>query len=112
MSNIYQPKRKELANVKVVSTVQYSKNRSAYKFVGSVRRGYTAFVTTQRNKQTGICTFVDDTSSLTKRTKNDITRFFSDNKNRGKHTAYLVVDRNKLVKVKSVSRSTGKGKTI
>lgn len=44
MSNKFQPKRKELANVKVVSTNEYSQNRSSYKFVGSVRRGYTAFV--------------------------------------------------------------------
>ena len=36
MSNVYQPKRKELAKVKVVSSKYYGNNRSKYKLVGSV----------------------------------------------------------------------------
>ena len=95
MSNVYQPKRKELAKVKVVSTQTYKENRNKYKFVGSVQRGYTAFVTTMPNKKTGKCGFVDDTSALTKRSKNDIVKFFSDKENRNKGVAYLVVDKNK-----------------
>lgn len=94
MSNVYQPKRKELAKVKVVSTQTYSKNRSKFKLVGSVQRGYTAFVTTTKSKMTGKCSFIDDTSSLTKRTKNEIVKFFSDKDNRNKGVAYLVVDKN------------------
>ena len=76
MSNVYQPKRKELAKVKVISSGTYRNERSKYKFVGSVQRGYTAFVTTQKSQKTGKCSFIDDTSSLTKRTKNEIVRFF------------------------------------
>lgn len=49
MSNVYQPKRKELAKVKVISSGTYRNERSKYKFVGSVQRGYTAFVTTQKS---------------------------------------------------------------
>lgn len=100
MSNVYQPKRKELANVKVVSSGMYRNERSKYRFVGSVQRGYTAFVTTQRNKQTGKCAFIDDTSSLTKKTKSDIVRFFSNKANQHKGVAYLVVDKSKVVKKK------------
>lgn len=91
MSNIYQPKRKELAKVKVVSTSEYNANRSKYAFVGSVQRGYTAFMTTQKSQKTGKRSFVDDTSSLTKRAKNDLVKFFSDKENRNKGVAYLVV---------------------
>ena len=98
MSNIYQPKRKELANVKVVSSGTYRNERSKYKFIGSVQRGYTAFVTSQKNQKTGKCSFIDDTSSLTKKTKNDIVRFFSDKENRNKGVAYLVVDKAKTQK--------------
>lgn len=65
MSNVYQPKRKELARVKVVSSATYGNNRSKLKFVGSVSRKHTNFVTTQRNKLTGKCSYIDDTSSLT-----------------------------------------------
>ncbi len=91
MSNVYQPKRKELAKVKVVSSEYYRDNRSKYQFVGSVQRGYTAFVTTQKSRKTGKNSFVDDTSSLTKKTKDEIVRFFSDIANRNKRAAYLVV---------------------
>lgn len=93
MSNVYQPKRKELAKVKVVSSETYRNSRSKYKFVGSVQRGYTNFVTTQRNQKTGGCSFIDDTSSLTKKTKGEIVRFFSDKANRNKGVVYLVVAR-------------------
>ena len=100
MSSVYQPKRKELAKVQVVSTETYRNNRLKFKFIGSIQRGYTSFVTTQKNKSTGNCSFVDDTTSLTKRTKNDLVRFFSNNKNRNKSVAYLVVDKQKLKKGK------------
>ena len=93
MSSVYQPKRKELAKVKVVSTEIYKNKRSKYLLVGSVSRNHTNFVTTQRNVKTGKCTFIDDTSSLTKRSKNDLVKFFSDKNNRKKDVAYLVVDR-------------------
>ncbi len=100
MSSVYQPKRKELANVKVVSSQTYKNNRSLFKFVGRVKRGYTAFVTTQSNKRTGKCSFVDNTSSLTNRSKNDLVKFFSDKNNAKKDVAYLVVDKQKLKKGK------------
>ena len=98
MSSVYQPKRKELAKVKVVSSQTYKNNRSKLKFVGRVKRGYTAFITSQGNIKTGKCSFVDDTSSLTKRSKNDLVRFFSDKNNEKKNVAYLVVDKEKPVK--------------
>lgn len=93
MSSVYQPKRKELAKVKVVSSQSYKNNRSKYNFVGRVKRGYTAFITTQSDNKTGKCSFIDDTSSLTKRSKNDLVKFFSNKNNEKKNVAYLVVDR-------------------
>lgn len=93
MSSVYQPKRKELAKVKVVSSQYYGNNRTRYKFVGSVSRNHTNFVTTQRSKKTGKCSFIDDTSSLTKRTKNELVKFFMNKENKRKDVAYLVVDR-------------------
>lgn len=91
MSSVYQPKRKELAKVKVVSSQVYKSNRSKYKFVGRVKRGYTAFITTQSNNKTGKCSYIDDTSALTKRSKNDLVHFFSNRVNEKKNVAYLVV---------------------
>lgn len=91
MSNVYQPKRKELAKVKVVSTEYYKNNRTKLKFVGSVSRNHTNFVTTKRNVKTGKASFVDDTSSLTKKSKNELVNFFSSKDNRKKDVAYLVV---------------------
>ena len=94
MSNVFQPRRKQWATVKVVSSETYSKKRSQYKLVGSVRRGYTAFVTTTRNRKTGSCSFIDDTFALTKKTKGEIVKFFSLKSNRGKGVAYLVTEKN------------------
>ena len=94
MSNVFQPKRKELAKVKVVSSAEYRANRRNLKFIGGVRRGYTAFVTTQENRKTNLVSFVEDTSSLTKKTKNELVKFFSDKKNRSKSIAYLVINKN------------------
>lgn len=91
MSSVYQPKRKELAKVKVVSSQYYGNNRAKFKFVGSVSRNHTNFVTTQRNIKTGKCSFIDDTSSLTKRAKNDLVKFFMNKENKRKDVAYLVV---------------------
>ena len=91
MSSVYQPKRKELAKVKVVSASDYSSNRKRFRLVGSIQRSCTNFVTTQRNQKTGKCTFIDDTSALTKRSKNELLQFFMDKKNKGKSVAYLVV---------------------
>lgn len=91
MSNVYQPKRKELAKVKVVSSQFYDDHRSSLRFVGSVSRRHTNFVTTQRNQKTGKCSFIDDSSSLTKKTKNEIVKFFSDKNNQRKDVVYLVV---------------------
>lgn len=95
MSSVYQPKRKELAKVKVVSSQSYGNNRKHYKLVGSVQRVCPNFVTTQRSIKTGKCTFIDDTSSLTKRTKNELVKFFMNKENKRKDVAYLVVDKNK-----------------
>ncbi len=93
MSNVYQPKRKELAKIQVVSTETYKNNRSKYRFVGSVSRSHTNFVTTKRNTKTGRATFIEDTSALTKRSRNEIVQFFSDRGNNRKHLAYLVLPR-------------------
>ena len=98
MSSVYQPKRKELAKIKVVSSQYYGNNRSKLKFVGSVSRNHTNFVTTQRNIKTGNCSFIDDTSSLTKRAKNDLVKFFMNKENKRKDVAYLVVDKQKSKK--------------
>ncbi len=67
MSSVYQPKRKELAKVKVISSTDYSKNRKFLKLLGTIQRNYANFITIQRNKITGKCSYVDDTTSLTKR---------------------------------------------
>ena len=91
MSSTYQPKNKELAKVKVVSSQFYRDNRSDYKFVGRIKRGFTNFITTQSDRKTGQCSFVDDSSSLTRRAKNDLVRFFSRSANEKKDVAYLVV---------------------
>ena len=98
MSNIFQPKRKELANVKIVSKENYDNNRAKYKLVGTVRRGFASFVTTKRNSATGKCSFVDDTSSLTKKAKNELVNFFSAKDNKRKEVACLVVDKKKASK--------------
>lgn len=98
MSSVYQPKRKELAKVKVVSSYEYERNRSKLKFVGRVKRGLSSFVTTQGNKTTGKCSFVDDTSALTKRSKGELVKFFTDKKNNSKQVAYLVVPKEKSKK--------------
>lgn len=98
MSNVYQPKRKELAKVKVISSTTYRNNRSKFKFVGSVQRGYTAFITTQRNLKTGSCSFIDDTSSLTKKAKNEVVKFFSKKSNSRKNVVYLVVPKDEKIK--------------
>ena len=94
MSRNYQPKNKEFAKVKVVSTEFYNKYKKNLKLVGSVQRGYTAFVTTPVNKKTGFCKFIDDTSSLTKKTKNEVVKFFSNKENKKKSVAYLVTEKN------------------
>ncbi len=96
MSNVYQPKRKELAKVKVVSSQYYGNNRQKLKFIGSISRHHTNFVTTKRNAKTGKCTFIDDTSALTKKTKNDVVKFFSSKDNSRKDVVYLVVDKTKV----------------
>lgn len=96
MSSIFQPKRKELANVRVMSTDEYMKNRMNVKLVGSVSRLFTSFITTQRNKKTGSCSFIEDTAVLTKKTKSSLVRFFMDNRNQQKKVAYLVVPREKV----------------
>ena len=95
MSRRFQKKTKELATVKVVSSDNYSKNRKDLKFVGSVQRGYTNFITTKRNKVTGKCSYIDDTSSLTKKSKNEVVNFFMDKKNKRKEVAYLVIPKEK-----------------
>lgn len=95
MSSVYQPKRKELAKVKVVSSQTYSQNRKKLKFIGSIQRPFSNFITTKRNAKTGKCTFIDDTSALTKRSKNELVNFFIDKQNKNKDVAYLVVPKEK-----------------
>ena len=95
MSSSFQPKTKELAKVRIVSTEHYNKFRSDFKFVGSVGRAFSNFITTKRNKKTGKCSYVEDTSALTKKAKSEIVNFFSDKKNSGKKVAYLVLPKQK-----------------
>ena len=85
MSSVYQPQRKELAKVKVVSSQTYSKNRKKLKFIGSVQRHFSNFITTKRNSKTGKCSYIDDTSALTKRCKNEVVNFFMDKQNKNKY---------------------------
>ena len=98
MSSSFQPKRKELAKVSVISTEQYKSGRANFRLVGSVQRVCPNFITTQRNQKTGRCSFVDDTSSLTKRSKNALVQFFMDKKNKRKEVAYLVVPKQSFKK--------------
>lgn len=91
MSSVYQPKRKELAKVSVVSTKDYDKNKGKLRFVGSINKRFPNFVTTKRNKTTGRCTYIEDTTALTKRTKGEVVKFFSKNENQKKEVLYLVV---------------------
>ena len=95
MSSVYQPKRKELAKVSVVSTKEYDKNKGKLRFVGSINKLFPSFVTTKRNKTTGRCTYIEDTTALTKRTKGEVVKFFSRNENRKKEVLYLVVPKAK-----------------
>ena len=78
----------------MVSSSDYSKNRQKFNLVGSIQRRCTNFITTQRNQKTGRCSYVEDTSALTKRSKNEVVRFFMDKKNDKKEVAYLVVPKN------------------
>lgn len=95
MSSVYQPKRKELANVKVVTSTQFANNRDEFKVVGRVKRGLSSFVVTP-DRKSGRVGFVDDTSSLTKRAKNDLVQFFDSPKNTHRIVAYLVVPKTKV----------------
>ena len=90
MSRVYQPKSKEKATVRVVSSEHYNDNRSNLRHVGSIYRGFNSFITTKRNSKTGKCSYIDDTSSLTKKTKNEVVIFFSKKSNKNKGVAYLV----------------------
>lgn len=76
MSRVYQPKSKELTKVKVVSSNTYIQNRKNFKLVGSIQRVCTNFITTQRNKKTGKCSFIDDTNSLSKNQKKCFSKIF------------------------------------
>jgi len=97
MSSVYQPKNKELANVRVCTSEHYSNNKSSLKVVGRVKRGLSAFILTPA-KKTGSVGFVDNTSSLTKRAKNELVRFFDNPSNTKKTYAYLVVPKTKMRK--------------
>ena len=91
MSSVYQPKRKELAKVSVVSAKDYDRNKGKLRFVGSINKRLPNFVTTKRNKKTGRCTYIEDTTALTKITKSEVLKFFSKNENINKEVLYLVV---------------------
>ena len=91
MSSKYQPKNKNLSTIEVVSSDYFSNNIKQYNLIGVVRRGLSSFITTTKNKKTKKIKFKDDTSSLTKKTKNDLVSFFSDDENASKNVAYLVV---------------------
>ncbi|MBO5091503.1 MAG: hypothetical protein J6C61_03375, partial [Clostridia bacterium] len=73
------------------STQFYKENRSKCKLIGTVNKNLSSFVTTLRNNATGKCSFIDDTSALTQKTKNELVRFFNKKENDKKHVAYLVV---------------------
>ena len=91
MSSVYQPKRKELAKVSVISTKEYDKNKKKLRFIGSINKRIPNFITTKRNKNTGVSSYIEDTVALTKRTKKEIVRFFTCKGNQNKEVLYLVI---------------------
>ena len=95
MSSPYQPKNKRFANVTVVTAEEYNRSKTTLQAVGRVRRGMSAFVITPERKR-GSVGFVEDSTALTKKTKNEIVRFFDKPENQGKQSVYLVVPKSKV----------------
>lgn len=93
MSRKFQGKNKDLVNLQVVSSKEvWTKNKQGnyvfnkkYDIYGKVDKGTSAFVTTTNTKGKNN-RFVEDTSKLPKRVKNDIVKHLY-NKNK---VAYLV----------------------
>lgn len=95
MSRIFQNKNKDLANLKVVSAKSvwtkkkngkyvYSKN---IKIFGKVDKGTSAFVTNTNTK--GLNNkFIEDTTNLPKKIKNEIVKHLYN----GNRVAYLIVE--------------------
>ena len=100
MSSPYQPKNKQLANVVVVDNTVYNQNRDSLLALGRVQRGMSAYVVSPA-RRTGSTSFVEDSVALTKRTKNEIVKFFNNPQNAKKDTLYLVVPRSKAGSKKS-----------
>lgn len=99
MSRNFQSKNKDLVNLRVVSAKDvWQKNRNgSYSYrkdmqvFGKVDKGTSAFVTNTNNRGTNN-RFIEDTSKLPKRVKNDIVKqLYQSPKTR---VAYLVVEEN------------------
>lgn len=95
MSSPYQPKNKRFSNVTVVTAEEYNRNKSTLQAVGRIRRGMSTFVITPE-KRRGSAGFVEDATALTKKTKNEIVRFFDRPENQTKQSVYLVVPKSKM----------------
>ena len=95
MSSPYQPNNKRFAKVQVVTAEHYRDHKETLEAVGRVRRGMSSFVITPERKK-GNAGFVEDSSALTKKTKNEIVRFFDRPENQTKQSVYLVVPKSKI----------------
>lgn len=96
MSRKYQPKTKEYAQVKVVSSDDvYNKDgklKKGISLVGKIDRDLPNVVITV-NKKTHKTKFVEDTCNLTKKTKGEIVDFFKNEKTlkgKARRKAYLI----------------------
>lgn len=98
MSSTYSKNKKELAGVKVISSKEaFEKRNKKYvlsaekSFIGKVEMAMPNIVL-KTNKKLGKTGFVEDVSSLPKRTKEELVNHFYDDKgNRNKNqVAYLI----------------------
>ena len=94
MSRVLQPKNKDLVKLEIKKSKDvWVKNKQGkfvlnnnYDYFGKVDKGLSSFVT-MTNKQGKNIKFVDDTSKLPKKTKNDLVKILSSSNTK---VAYLV----------------------
>ena len=95
MSRKYQPKTKEYAQVKVISSSQAYVNNKLNpndEFIGKIDRDMPNMVI-KVNREGQKTKFVEDTCNLTKKTKGEIVDFFKNNKTskgNSRKKAYIV----------------------
>lgn len=96
MSRPFRTKNKDLVNLRVVTADQvWTKDkkgkivlRKDLNIFGRIDKGTSAFITST-NKSGGNHKIVDDTASLSKKTKNEVINLL---KNKNRQVAYLVYD--------------------